>query len=212
MLSKANSVSHLCRQQATVWKQGHQIPSLTATEAEPQRERRNCSFHKGVTIWAAHSLCRSAKPAVTPPQRRAAHWHPAAAWGRGGWLCTKHHALICHVFPLSARASHSRCGSRKQQVLLSNLCLCLFNSCPTVISITWHHHFRSRSRLVTGSQLQKDLRWSLLATASGHCALCCDPTVANRYVWFRHWHGHWRSFEILRQEMLFSMPENENEW
>lgn len=48
VLSKANSVSHLSHQHATVWKQGRQIPALTATQAEPRRERRrNCSFHKG---------------------------------------------------------------------------------------------------------------------------------------------------------------------
>lgn len=176
-------VSHLCRQHAKVWKQGRQIPSLTATQAELQRERRNCSFHKG-SKSELHTYCATQLSLQSHPDRGEQLTGTQQRLGAVADDCTKHHALIFHVFPLSARASHSRCGSRKQQLLLSNFYLCLFNSCPTVISITWRHHFCSC--LVTGSQLQKDLRWSLLAPASGHCALCCDPTVANRYVWFRH--------------------------
>lgn len=179
------TVSHPCRRQARYGpkaKPAHQMPALTTSHPSWAAEgKEKLQLPPEVTIWAAHLLCHSAQPAVTPPHRRAAHRHPPAAWWPGGWLCTKRCALIffSYVFSSSAIVPHNWCGTQKQQVLLSNLYLWLFSPCPTVISVTWRNDFCFH--LVICSQLQRDLTWSLLTMASVHYSLCCDPHHCQKF-------------------------------
>lgn len=129
MLFKSQpTVSHPCRRQARCGpkaKPAHQMPALTATQAELQRERRSCSCHQRSQSELLTSSATRLSPQSHPhTKEQLAGIHQQLGGPEDD--CALNAVLwffFFYVFSSSAIVPRNWCGIQKQQVLLSNLCL-----------------------------------------------------------------------------------------